>query len=635
MRNELVYIEQIEKYLSGKFSAEEKAAFEKRIESDASLRQDVELQQQIVERIQLQAFKGEMVNFHKNFAQVTTTSSFIKKGFWLNAFLGLVITGSTAATVYYFVSQKNDAPISTITTPAHETIAENTAAPASLNQPATNAPGTIAVTNPTPHNTRKNISGVPFISTPPRSIPAPNAEESPCKNFELDFFVNEIDAQTGGSFETQDSKSVFYFPQNIIVDKKGKTVYGKVEIHYREYRNAAQMAFSKIPMVYTENGKEFFFNSAGMFEVRAYQNGEELFIKPGASFKVHYNVTQKPDSCFFFALNDKTQEWTKKNPINFKRVVSKTGGQLFFKITNAATGQIIPGVKITCRSTTSQFVPYADMKNDSGYRVASVGEGTHSFEISCAGYNNVQINNVKIYAGKKSIAEATMVPIGFKGKKDEKKSFIQRTVTAIAHMFKSKNGKEKIKEDDELYHAEVRVKDTVGCNEVLPGKKAEIFNDVFSKEEVVWSDNGDRTSNTMMAEGINAGHTYPNMVKGLQCESFGVYNCDQIYKLQDRIYVQAEYKDEQGNKIEAQHVLSMIDLKYNGAFSFSPENFTCSAGGKNVLLLFTQDKKLYALSEAAYSKMFIEKPGKYTFVMKDITAEVKDENDLKKFLGLK
>jgi hypothetical protein len=111
-----------------------------------------------------------------------------------------------------------------------------------------------------------------------------------------------LNATIGGTIITKDSKSSIHFAPNSLVDQNGKIVEGDVEIRYREYRNAAEMAFSGIPMMYEENGNEYRFNSAGMIEVRAYQNELPLNVKPGADFTIDYNVTQQVDSCFFFAL---------------------------------------------------------------------------------------------------------------------------------------------------------------------------------------------------------------------------------------------------------------------------------------------------------------------------------------------
>jgi hypothetical protein len=82
------------------------------------------------------------------------------------------------------------------------------------------------------------------------------------------------------------------------------------------------------------------------------------------------------------------------------------------------------------------------------------------------------------------------------------------------------------------------------------------------------------------------------------------------------------------------HVLSLIDLQYNGAFSFDPGNFICDANGQNVLALFTKKGELYLLEKDDFAKMNIQKSGQQTFTMKNMTNEIKNAKDLANHLGI-
>ena len=138
---------------------------------------------------------------------------------------------------------------------------------------------------------------------------------------------------------------------------------------------------------------------------------------------------------------------------------------------------------------------------------------------------------------------------------------------------------------------------------------------------------------TLLAEGADKGHTYPSLVKGLNSSSFGVYNCDQVYRIANRTTLLPKYVDENGNQIQNQHVLCVVDLKYNGSFSYNPNSITVDKKGKNVLLLFTEDKKLFVLSEEAYQKMNKDS-AQPTIVMTDMTSELSSTEALKEYLNL-
>ncbi len=144
-----------------------------------------------------------------------------------------------------------------------------------------------------------------------------------------------------------------------------------------------------------------------------------------------------------------------------------------------------------------------------------------------------------------------------------------------------------------------------------------------------------KMSGTLLAENVNAGHTYPDIVKGLNVGEFGVYNCDQIYRIPNLVSIKASYFDANGKEIKNTKVLSLIDMDYNGAFSFSPEQFNCNALGKNALALFTKSGELYLLNPDEYAKIGVNKNGTYKFTMVNMTNEIKNSKDLATYLGIK
>jgi len=659
MRNELKHIEEIENYLTGKMNANEKSAFEKRIREDENLASDVLLQKQIIERMQLNAFKKDLLVFHSGF-ESGVKSTWWSKGIYLNSFLALLVLGiAFSATYYFYFSEDKTAETKTEKTQAAEPlVAQQT----TLQEEAIDIPEEKTEDESVPVTKTTVITKK---TTPGGVVRSPGENKEPHYHFLMVYDTEEMEAEKGISFQTADSKSFINIPADVLVDKDGFPVKGKVQIRYREYRNAAQTAFSGIPMVYSEKGQEYNFNSAGMFEIRAFQNGEELKVKKGKSFSVDYNVTEKLDSCYFFVMDEKTKTWEKKDEIDFRKneniapVVNQNNiqhgfvrkrwiegeqvidtimvknntpemwsGMLKGKVCSAVDGVELDGVKMSLYRMNEMNreikVDYTAMAADTGYIIQNIEPGKYSAVITCKGFSKLKVDNIIIAKNRISTLDANMRP----KLKKEKMTFSKK----IKNLFAKK---EKVKR----YSASYQLNDTVSkINEIIPVEFVKstrvVRNGKWVNDTVNNGKNG--REGTMLAEGsLDPGHTYPNLVKGLNCETFGVYNCDQIYRVPDRLAINAKYQDKKGNEIEDAHVLSMIDLKYNGAFSFSPGNFTCSKSGRNVLLLFTKNKKLYALPEDEYKKMNISASGDFTFKMNDITEKVKDPNDLKSFLGLK
>lgn len=121
----------------------------------------------------------------------------------------------------------------------------------------------------------------------------------------------------------------------------------------------------------------------------------------------------------------------------------------------------------------------------------------------------------------------------------------------------------------------------------------------------------------------------PRLVKDLRLNSFGVYNCGQKYKIKNQIAVSADYTNLEQMVIDNAHTLSIIDMNYNAAYSFKPEQFICNAKANNILLLWSKDGKLYSFVKRAAIKM---NTGDYSFQMEDLSDKIKNTSDLKRYL---
>jgi hypothetical protein len=93
------------------------------------------------------------------------------------------------------------------------------------------------------------------------------------------------------------------------VNRNGQEIIGDVEIQYREFHDQADIIASGIPMQYDSAGTNYTFESAGMFDVRGFQNGEEVFIKPEKSITVELNSKQPADTYNQYYLDTVAKKW--------------------------------------------------------------------------------------------------------------------------------------------------------------------------------------------------------------------------------------------------------------------------------------------------------------------------------------
>ena len=359
---------------------------------------------------------------------------------------------------------------------------------------------------------------------------------------------------------------------NSVTYEDGTPVKGEFEIKYREFRNAAEIAFSGIPMTF--NGQNF--NSVGMYEIRGEQNGKTLKLTQPAV--VNFQCTKGDAGVGFYHLDESSSKWEKVKQITKNKAENieiKKEIQLDSPI---GSYRIVGG---TVKSDNGNYIP-------------------------------VPVNHNKTWISSEMLAE-----------KKEKITFgdyswgcYNKVLNQIGDSIKE------IKRDEDKQEVVLSPKSIELINQRIRGNK-------IPRHFLRLAD----SDGTLLADGADKGHTYPSLVKGLNSSSFGVYNCDQVYRIANRTTLLPKYVDENGNQIQNQHVLCVVDLKYNGSFSYNPNSITVDKKGKNVLLLFTEDKKLFVLSEEAYQKMNKDS-AQPTIVMTDMTSELSSTKALKEYLNI-
>ncbi len=141
---------------------------------------------------------------------------------------------------------------------------------------------------------------------------APNRPFSFADEQEGETFVIE-DPSQASSWTTQ-SGTVLTVPANTILDPQGNLATEPITIRYREFREVAQIISSGIPMtVKQEDGSEEWMQTAGMFEIRGFQDGQAVAMAEGKSIKVDF-MSPVDGEYDAWVLDDETQEWTNLGP---------------------------------------------------------------------------------------------------------------------------------------------------------------------------------------------------------------------------------------------------------------------------------------------------------------------------------
>jgi len=107
----------------------------------------------------------------------------------------------------------------------------------------------------------------------------------PIEGLNVPYTTYKVMAENGGTFEFK-TGSTFTVPKNAFVDPNGTLIKGEVEIRYREFHDMVDVFVAGIPMTYDSAGTRYHFESAGMMEMLAYQNGKEVGMAKDKSINI-------------------------------------------------------------------------------------------------------------------------------------------------------------------------------------------------------------------------------------------------------------------------------------------------------------------------------------------------------------
>jgi len=653
MRNELNHIEEIENYLEGRLSPHDKALFENRLMNDEGLREEVNIQRQIAERIRTNAFKSELASFHLAYTAVPA-KTFAWKTIVLNSFIGLACLGSAVASVYYVSTLDNS--------PKEETKQIAQTVPAGDTKKRIEAPAVDPVKEENP------VAVIPPKTISSRNIINPNPERNANGNsingYDIDNYTAdykytdlspvytrlEFNAEKGtDTIVMAGSGSFIHFPGGIVVDKNGNKIKGTVEFRYREFTDPAQIAFSKMNSTWNENGKNFSLQSAGMFEVRLYSQGEEVFIQDGKSFKIDYNVKQQADSTYFLAFNSNNQQWEKKKKVEFKQkgspVVSRatkfelrarTGkgealGKILVKIVDAETGVVLELADAHVAGTPTAW--YATNANvDSNYRTLVHQPGTYDVIAQCRGYKKMTVKNVKVFQNKVSIVKVKLM------QRKPNKNVWRRThevytmmdTGTVRYTFDAPghHGKEQ-KPTDGKINMEKKGKANYKATRIHLFKSGASYVIKDSARNAQGgAEKGRRkkkdgayttAGNWKLAYEPKKNEDSGNVKGGLTCTKTGMFYCAKVVPAADAVRLKATYLDEAGKLIRDINSICMMDRKAGNILAVNSGEIIKSKDPKMVLLL-TSDNRLYGMDEKEYKAAMELKTGEQVLKMTRINV---------------
>ena len=131
--------------------------------------------------------------------------------------------------------------------------------------------------------------------------------DPPFANIDIPLEIYKVNATEGGILKFGENTEI-HIPRNAFLNKNGLPVSGNVKLGYRECNDPISTLISGIPME-LEDGTGDYLQSAGMFEINAWQNDELLSPNPSSQITVKLLSGYDGDDYNLYNLDTENRKW--------------------------------------------------------------------------------------------------------------------------------------------------------------------------------------------------------------------------------------------------------------------------------------------------------------------------------------
>lgn len=129
-------------------------------------------------------------------------------------------------------------------------------------------------------------------------------------NWNVESAYYSLDANQAAQVEYERSGTTISVPAKAFRYPDGRTATEDLVLMYREFRDPADFIASGLPMNFNRQGEEVYFNSTGMFEIRAFsREGQELELLANKAIDVDFVQTQVLEQTQFWRFDERAKSW--------------------------------------------------------------------------------------------------------------------------------------------------------------------------------------------------------------------------------------------------------------------------------------------------------------------------------------
>jgi hypothetical protein len=145
------------------------------------------------------------------------------------------------------------------------------------------------------------------------AAPDTSVFKKPINGLDVPYQTFKLDAKKSHQFTTS-TGTVINIPEQAFLNDKGNPIEGEIELKFREFHDVVSIFAAGIPMTYDSAGTQYHFESAGMFEMLAYSNGQPVNTNPARLINVTLASQQQGGNFNLYYLeNNTTWNFIKKD----------------------------------------------------------------------------------------------------------------------------------------------------------------------------------------------------------------------------------------------------------------------------------------------------------------------------------
>jgi len=444
-----------------------------------------------------------------------------------------------------------------------------------------------------------------------------------------------VDATQGGEIIT-DRGTVITIPPGAFVDKDGNPIDGNFTIDYREMHDPVEIALSGIPMHYDSAGTHYTFESAGMLDIRGFQNGKPIFIRDGEMLNIDLASFDNGEDFNLYYLDTTGQKWdyVQTSPVNSRddmaidiSDLAETGGDMSKRMSEMAESDpekfnFLSKMGKEMKKVEKRKPVKPRMSTKENFRLTLDVDAKEFPEIAI--YKDLQFEvspqNKKF---NPKMLEITWDHIDIR--KGKGNSYVldvrklNRKESLIVYPVVSEEDYDasiKLFEDKLIEYKKVKER-LLATQEAKKAEFAAARADYNEKMQALVADRQKR-----MEKMLRVSIARWQVQRSFGIAQFGTWNCDRPTRPPVGLWMIASFTDKQGSKLNFKYVY-LVELERNSVFRIRKiefSNLRFNPRKRNVLWGITPEGKVAVFRAIDFAQLPKNNGAKYTFQM-DVSAE--------------